>query len=71
MAPFFAFTCVSVVIFIAKRTRRTVLTIPFIGFVIASWVFMVGPQIFDIGKIVALHDADSTDIFLKERLNST
>jgi aldose sugar dehydrogenase len=65
MAPFFAFTSVSIVVFIAKRTRRTILTIPFIGFVIASWVFTVGLQIFDIGKIVALHDADSTTPYLR------
>lgn len=65
MAPFFAFTSVSVVVFIAKRTRRRILTVPSICFVIALWALTVGIQIFDTAKVVALHDADSMIPFLR------
>lgn len=65
MAPLFAFTSVSVVVFIAKITRRKILTILSILFVIALWAFTSGTQILNTGKVVALHDADSMIPFLR------
>jgi glucose/arabinose dehydrogenase len=65
MAPFFAFTSVSIVVFITKRARREILTIPSIIFVIVLWAFTAGTQILNTGKVVALHDADSMIPFLR------
>ena len=65
MAPFFAFTSASVVVFVAKRTRRTVLTLFSVCCVVTLWVFTLGFQIFNVGKVVALNDADSMISFLR------
>ena len=65
MAPFFAFTSVSVVIFIEKTTRKRILTLLVIIFVITLWGFTAGTQIFDTRKVIALHDAGSIIPFLR------
>lgn len=65
MAPFFALTSVSFVIFVARRSARTVLTILSVCFVIAIWISTFGTQAFDAQKVVALNDPDSMIPFLK------
>ena len=65
MAPFFAFTLVSFMAFVAKRSRRMVLTILSVCFVIAIWISTFGLQVFDVHKVVALNDPDSMIPFLK------
>jgi len=51
--------------FVAKRSRRTVLTILSVCFVIAIWIFTFGLQAFDVQKVVALNDPDSMIPFLR------
>jgi hypothetical protein len=65
MAPFFALTSVSVVVFVAKRTRRKVLTLLSVCFVVALWLLPLQLQVFTIGKVIALNDADSMIPFLR------
>lgn len=65
IAPFFAITSVSFMVFVAKRSRMTVLTILSVCFVIAIWISTFGLQVFDVHKVVALNDPDSMIPFLR------
>jgi hypothetical protein len=59
MAPFLAFTSASIVVFIAKITKRRVLTVISLCCVVAIWILTVGFQVFNLGMVVALNDTDS------------
>ena len=65
MEPFLAFTSASVVVFISKITKRKILTVFYVCFVAAIWVFTLGFQAFHIGMVVALNDTDSIITSLK------
>ena len=59
IAPFLAFTSASVVVFIARITKRRIYTVFSVCCVVAIWIFTLGFQVFNIGMVVALNDTDS------------
>jgi hypothetical protein len=65
IAPFLAFTSAYIVVFIAKMTKKRVLTIFSLCCVVAIWMFTFGFQVFNIGMVVALNDTDSMIISLR------
>lgn len=65
LAPFFIFTSVSLVMFIANK-RKKVLTILAVILVVGSWSFSILTQNLDVGKVIAMHDTYSELPFEKQ-----